>query len=64
MYYAYLLQSQKDGRYYIGQTQNVKERLSYHNSGRSAYTRHRGPWILLAYKEYEYRGRAMQGSCD
>jgi len=60
MYYVYLLQSQKDGRFYIGQTQNVEERLIYHNSGRSTYTRHKGPWVLLAYKEYDSRGEAMK----
>ena len=50
MYYVYLLKSLKDGRYYIGQTQDLQERLAYHNTGRSTYTRDRGPWELLAFK--------------
>jgi putative endonuclease len=60
MYYVYLLLSQKDGRFYIGQTQDVQKRLQYHNSGRSKYTRNRGPWRLLAYKTFESRSDAMK----
>ncbi|GEM_PF-633872 len=56
MYYVYLLKSLKDGRYYIGQTQDLQVRLEYHNSGRSTYTRDRGPWEWLAFKEFETRG--------
>ena len=33
MYYVYLIESLKDGRYYIGQTNNLEERLKYHNRG-------------------------------
>lgn len=48
MYYVYLLESEKDGRYYIGHTQDIAERLLYHNSGRSVYTKYYSPWKQLA----------------
>jgi len=60
MYYVYLLESETDGRYYIGHTQDLKECLKYHNSGRSVYTKHRGPWRLLAYKTFKTRSGAMK----
>ena len=59
MYFVYLLKSQKDGKFYIGHTQNLEERLAYHNTGRSKYTRSRGPWTLMAFKTFESRGQAM-----
>jgi putative endonuclease len=33
MYVVYILQSQITSRYYIGHTQNLKERLKRHNNG-------------------------------
>ncbi|MBN1597614.1 MAG: GIY-YIG nuclease family protein [Bacteroidales bacterium] len=32
-YYVYILESQKDYSFYIGQTQNSKSRLEKHNKG-------------------------------
>jgi putative endonuclease len=46
-YFVYILQSEKDGSYYIGHTSNLEERLKRHNEGRSAYTRGRLPWKLV-----------------
>ncbi|WP_425593919.1 GIY-YIG nuclease family protein [Marinifilum flexuosum] len=39
MYCVYILQSQMDQSYYIGYTSNIENRLTYHNQGRSRYTR-------------------------
>jgi len=49
-YFIYILQSEKDGTYYIGHTSDLEARLRRHNQGRSAYTRSKAPWKLL-YKE-------------
>ena len=35
MWYVYVLKSEKNGRYYIGHTQNLDERLRMHNSGKT-----------------------------
>jgi len=35
VYYLYILQSETTGRFYIGQTQDVPERLAYHNANYS-----------------------------
>jgi putative endonuclease len=46
-YCVYVLKSKSTGRYYIGQTKNLDRRLEDHNSGKSIYTRNKGPWELV-----------------
>lgn len=58
-YFTYIIQSQKNGNYYIGQTNNLNKRLADHNSGYSNYTKKFVPWNLYAYKEFESRKDAM-----
>src|SRR3990167_1945286 len=58
MFYVYLLQSEKDSSYYIGQTANVFDRLIRHNSRRVSSTRARAPWKLLGFEEYLTRNEA------
>ena len=60
MYYVYLLESETSGRYYIGHTQDITDRLMYHNTGRSVFTRGRGPWRMLAYRTFSTRSAAMK----
>lgn len=49
---AYLLKSEKDGRYYIGQTTDLPRRLKMHNNGEVKSTKNRRPLILLGYKTF------------
>jgi len=49
-FFVYILQSEKDGRFYIGHTEHLAERVKYHNAGYSHALRNRGPW-RLAYFE-------------
>ncbi|MFH1744643.1 MAG: GIY-YIG nuclease family protein [bacterium] len=42
----YIIQSQKNFRYYIGSTGNVEERLKYHNNGRVKATKLLSPWKI------------------
>ncbi len=46
-YFVYILQSIKDGNYYIGSTADVDKRLRFHNAGRQRSTRNRIPFILI-----------------
>ena len=50
--YLYILQSQKNGRYYIGSTSNWKRRVEEHNKGSSPYTRTTRPWVVKYLKEF------------
>lgn len=53
MYYVYILQSEKDKRYYYGYTSDLHRRLSEHNSGKAKSTRGRRPLRLHYHEEYE-----------
>jgi putative endonuclease len=46
VFYTYIIQSEPTGRYYIGSTQDIEERLKRHNEGRGKYTKNKGPWKL------------------
>jgi putative endonuclease len=50
MYYTYVIQSEKDGRFYTGFTGNLRNRLKEHNSGKVASTKNRGPFKVLYYE--------------
>ena len=50
MFYAYILLSEKDGKYYYGSCENVAVRLKNHNAGKVRSTKSRRPFVLH-YKE-------------
>ena len=47
MFYVYILKSDKDSSLYIGKTNNVRRRLSEHNSGHTSATKSKRPYLLL-----------------
>jgi putative endonuclease len=49
-YYTYVLQSIKDGKFYIGWTINLKARLIKHNRGLVSATKYRCPMRLVYYE--------------
>jgi len=59
MHEVYILQSEKDLSYYIGEAPNSDERLIFHNSGRQRYTRSRIPWMLIYSEKHENRYNAL-----
>jgi len=60
MYLVYILQSQTSGRFYVGQTHDVKARLAYHNSNWSKSLKNRGPWTLRYTEPYATRSEAVR----
>ncbi|MEK7108363.1 MAG: GIY-YIG nuclease family protein [Patescibacteria group bacterium] len=60
MYFVYLLRSQKDGGYYIGQTDSIDRRLHQHLDGKVNSTGSRLPVELLYYEAYSSRTQAIQ----
>ena len=58
-FYTYILQSQTLGKLYIGQTNNLEDRIIRHNSNQNKATKGRSPWILLFSKEFETRSEAV-----
>ena len=46
VYYVYILQIEKTGKYYIGTTNDVRRRFGEHNSGLSRSTAPFAPFVL------------------
>ena len=57
---VYILESLKDGSYYVGLTNNLEDRLKRHNEGRVAYTKLKRPWKLIYSEEYPDRSSAAK----
>ncbi|MDQ2973317.1 MAG: GIY-YIG nuclease family protein [bacterium] len=49
MTYTYILKSEYYDQYYFGHTNNLKKRLSEHNSGKSKHTSNYKPWTIVWY---------------
>jgi len=47
MYRVYILYSPSLDRFYVGQTNDLKNRIEEHNNGESSYTSGGTPWILI-----------------
>ena len=60
MYFVYILQSHKDGGYYVGMTANLESRLGNHNAGRVRSTRYRRPLRIIYSEKYETRDEARK----
>jgi len=59
-FYAYILESQTSGRYYIGHSQDLIERLNRHNSGMVKATKNKGPWSLIYSEIFDNKLEANQ----
>ena len=64
-YFVYLIGNYKKSKVttYAGYTNNLKNRLKLHNSGRGAkFTRGR-TWKLLYYEKYKTKKQAIEREC-
>ncbi|MCK4352096.1 GIY-YIG nuclease family protein [candidate division WOR-3 bacterium] len=59
MYYVYLLQSKKNGKFYIGYAADLMERLRQHNAGKSIATKSGALFELVYYEAYENKKDAL-----
>ena len=53
MYTVYVLKSLKDGKHYIGYTNNIERRIKEHNAGRTESTKRRRRFVLIYKEEFE-----------
>ncbi len=60
MFYTYVLRSLKDGKMYIGFTQDLRKRFHEHQDGVSPATRPRRPWDLIFYEAYKNKYDALR----
>ncbi len=62
--YAYIVEC-SDGTLYTGYTNDLKRRVSVHNSGKGAkYTRSRLPVRLVYFEEYDSKEQAQSRECQ
>ncbi|MFH1597840.1 MAG: GIY-YIG nuclease family protein [Patescibacteria group bacterium] len=60
MYYVYILQSEKNGRLYIGFTKNLKKRVKEHNKGSTYSTQPHLPLKLIYCEAFLSKQDALQ----
>ncbi len=53
MYHVYVLRSERTGRYYIGSTGGLENRVEQHNAGMTKSTKGFRPWRLIHQEEFE-----------
>jgi len=59
MFYIYIIYSKAFDVYYKGFSEDIAQRLLYHNENRSRYTSNKGPWELVYSKAYETKKEAL-----
>ena len=59
-YYVYVLESEKDQRWYKGHTVDLDKRIKEHNSGKTKSTKGFIPWRLVYFEVVETREEAIQ----
>jgi putative endonuclease len=60
MFYVYVLKSEKDNKLYFGSTNDLRRRLSDHNSGKVPSTKPRRPFVLKYYEAYSSESDARR----
>ena len=59
-FYCYILYSDKTDKYYVGQTEDIQNRLTQHNSGRNKSTKSGLPWVVKYTEEFLTKAEAAK----
>jgi len=59
-HWVYIIQSEADGTYYVGSTENVSARLEQHNLGWTRSTKAMRPWKVVHIQECQTKTEAMK----
>ena len=59
-FFVYVLESLKTGGFYVGQTNDLTDRLRRHNEGRVRSTKAYAPWSMVYFEKYETRAEAVE----
>jgi putative endonuclease len=60
IYSVYVLQSLKNGRYYVGSTNDIVQRIKMHNDGRVLSTKAHRPWKLRYTETFPTKSEASK----
>jgi putative endonuclease len=58
-FYVYILYSQSIDSYYVGQSENLADRLYRHNNSGSKSTKKANDWTIVYQRPFETRALAM-----
>jgi len=59
-YYAYILKSETNNKFYKGQSSNLDKRLADHNLGKTKSTKSGIPWKLVYKEKFDSRKQAIE----
>ena len=60
MFFTYIIQSQKNGKYYTGSCSDIDERIKRHNAGATPSTKPNRPWKLVYFESYATNSAALK----
>jgi putative endonuclease len=60
MWSVYVLRSSKDGKRYVGISNDVQKRIAEHNSGQTRSTKGRRPFELIYREDFKIRTEARE----
>jgi putative endonuclease len=61
MYSVYIISNQQE-IFYKGFTTNITQRLEYHNTNKSQFTKNKGPWKIIFIKKFDSKKEALKFS--
>ncbi|MEN2414951.1 GIY-YIG nuclease family protein [Flavobacterium mesophilum] len=59
MFFVYILYSYTKEKFYVGQTNDIEDRLKRHNNGQSLSTKNGAPWKVIYTIELNSRSEAV-----
>ena len=59
-YFTYILESQMNGRYYVGSCEDVEVRLKRHNEGATPSTKPYRPWCVAWVEQHTCKTDALK----
>ena len=60
IYYTYIIESISSGNWYYGHTDDLEQRLQFHNDGANVSTRNKGPWFYIFVRPFDSRKEAIE----
>jgi putative endonuclease len=60
MFFVYILESEKNGRFYVGYSEDPQRRLADHNVGKVISTRNHRPWIKVFEETFNTETEAIR----
>ncbi len=60
MYFVYIIESEVDGDFYKGVSEDYVQRINNHNEGKSKFTSTKIPWKLVFLQVFELKEEALK----